>query len=246
MGETWGRPPDAPSIRGILFDKDGTLFDFQKSWAPINLRAAAHAAGADEALRLRLLAIAGIDAVTGHARPDSLIAAGNAEEIAVAWIEAGSRMSGAALTADLDRIFLDGAVGMVPAADLPVLFARLAKAGLVLGIASSDSEAAVLRAAERFGIAARVSFLCGYDSGFGPKPTDGMPLAFCRACGLTPAEVAVVGDSTHDMEMGRRAGLGLRIGVLTGAGTRETLAPHAHVVIAGIADLERTLGLSAG
>jgi phosphoglycolate phosphatase len=238
--------PTSPAIRGILFDKDGTLFDFQKSWSPINLRAAAHAAGADQALLLRLLAAAGIDSATGHALPDSLIAAGNAEEIAAAWIDAGSLMPKAALTADLDRIFLEGAMDMVPAADLPALFLRLTAAGLVLGIASSDSEAAVRRAAERFGIAAQISFLCGYDSGFGPKPTDGMPLAFCRTVGLPPAAVAVVGDSVHDMEMGRRAGLGLRIGVLTGAGTRETLAPHAHAVIAGIADLERMLGLSAG
>ncbi len=233
-----------PAVRGLLFDKDGTLFDFQKSWAPINLRAAAYASAGDDALRLRLLDVGGIDPRNGHAIADGLLAAGNAAEIAAAWIAAGSGFPAAALTAALDRIFLDGAGRMAPAADLPALFGRLKARGLSLGIASSDSEAAVREAAERFGMAPYVDFLCGYDSGFGHKPTEGMPLAFCRAVRLAPGEIAVVGDNAHDMEMGRRAGAALRIGVLTGTGTRATLAPHATAVIAGIDALEEHLGLS--
>jgi phosphoglycolate phosphatase len=234
----------APAIRGLLFDKDGTLFDFQKSWAPINLRAARFASGADEALRLRLLAVGGIDPGNGFAAADGLLAAGNAAEIAEAWIAAGSAMTLASLTAALDRIFLEGAGSMVPAADLPALFGRLSLRGLKLGVASSDSEAAVNEAAERFGFAQFLDFACGYDSGFGHKPTEGMPLAFCRAANLRPSDIAVIGDNAHDMEMGRRAGVAKRIGVLTGTGTRETLAPHATGVIAGIDRLEAHLGLT--
>ena len=44
---------------------------------------------------------------------------------------------------------------------------------------------------------------------------------------LAPAAVAVVGDSFHDLEMGRRAGAGLRIGVLSGASGHADLAPAA-------------------
>ncbi|MGL4241419.1 MAG: HAD family hydrolase [Beijerinckiaceae bacterium] len=231
-------------IKGVLFDKDGTIFDFQKSWAPINLEAARHASGGDDALRRRLLEVGGVDPATGYARADGLMAAGNAAEIAEAWISAGCRIEQAALTSALDDIFFDGAANMVPAADLPVLMDRLAGRGFKLGIASSDSEAGVRAAAELFGIAPFMSFLCGYDSGHGHKPEAGMALAFCRACGLKPSEIAVVGDSAHDMEMGRRAGVALRIGVLTGAGTRKTLAPHADAVVDSIADIERLLRLS--
>src|SRR3546814_12738269 len=56
--------------------------------------------------------------------------------------------------------------------------------------------------------------------------------------GLDPAAVAVVGDSRHDLEMGRRAGCGLLVGVLTGTSSRDDLAPHAHHVIDSIAELE--------
>jgi phosphoglycolate phosphatase len=236
----------ASAIRGLLFDKDGTLFDFHKSWAPINLAAARHASRGDDALRAKLLIAADVDPETGHARADGLLAASSAGEIAAAWIAAGSTFPHDELTAALDGIFLDGAGAMVPAADLPALFGRLAARGLKLGIASSDSEAGVREAAERFGMAPFLAFACGYDSGHGLKPTEGMALAFCRATGLAPAAIAVIGDNTHDMEMGRRAGAGLKIGVLTGTGTRETLRPHADAVVESIADLEPLLGLSRG
>lgn len=231
-------------IRGILFDKDGTLFDFHRSWAPTNLKAAAFASGGDEALRLRLLAAGGVEPATGRAAADGLLAASSAREIAAAWIAAGSPFALEGLTAALDRIFLDGADRMEPAADLPALFARLADKGLALGIASSDSEAGVRDAAERFGMAPHLAFFCGYDSGHGLKPTAGMALAFCRATTLDPRAVAVVGDNVHDLEMGRRAGVGLRVGVLTGTGTRRTLAGHADVVLDGIWQLEACLGLN--
>ncbi len=233
-----------PAINGLLFDKDGTLFDFHKSWAPINLAAALHASRGDDALRTKLLITADVDPATGYARADGLLAASSAAEIATAWIAAGSPFKHPELTEALDRIFLDGAGSMVPAADLPALFGRLAARGLKLGIASSDSEAGVREAAERFGIAPMLHFVCGYDSGHGLKPTAGMALAFCRATGLPPAAIAVIGDNTHDLEMGRRAGAGLKVGVLTGTGTRATLRPHADAVLDGIADLERLLGFS--
>ena len=37
-------------IKGILFDKDGTLVDFQKTWFAIGDRLALQAAGGDRAL----------------------------------------------------------------------------------------------------------------------------------------------------------------------------------------------------
>jgi phosphoglycolate phosphatase-like HAD superfamily hydrolase len=44
----------------------------------------------------------------------------------------------------------------------------------------------------------------------------------------------MVGDSTTDMLMGQRAGIGLRVAVLTGMMDSATLAPLAHVVLPSI------------
>jgi phosphoglycolate phosphatase len=49
--------------------------------------------------------------------------------------------------------------------------------------------------------------------------------------------MAVVGDSVHDLAMGRAAGAGLVIGFVGGGGVRELLAPTADHVIERLEDL---------
>lgn len=233
----------AAAIRGILFDKDGTLIDYDATWAPINRRAADLAAEGDPDLAERLLVLGGADPVTGQAASDGILAAGSAADIAHAWSRAGSPWPEDRLTEALDRLFCEaGIAGAVPVTDLAGLFARLAARGLKLGIASSDSAAAVAGLARRFGIEAYLAFAAGYDSGHGPKPEPGMMQAFCAATGLPPSAVAMVGDSRHDMAMGRAAGAGLCIGVMTGAGSRAVLAGHADFCLDSIDLLDGLLG----
>lgn len=230
-----------PSIRGVLFDKDGTLIDYQASWAPTNLGAGRLAAQGDTELAARLLTIAGVDPATGYATSDGLLASGNTEDVAQAWVEAGARFGMAELTGRLDTLFRSAVVAAVPVCDLAALFASLADRGLALGIASSDSEAAVNATAERFGLEPHLVFQCGYDSGHGAKPERGMVDGFCAATGLPADAVAVVGDSSHDMHMAAAAGAGLRVAVLTGAGSAETLRPLSHILLPSIAGLEQAL-----
>jgi phosphoglycolate phosphatase len=232
-------------IRGILFDKDGTLIDFASTWEPLYRAAAVTAAGGDTAFASRLLVLGGADASGAGVVADSLLAAATTREIAAAWVEAGCDWTVEDLTAALDLEFQTGAVAtMKPVTDLHALFGRLKARGLHLGIASSDSAAGIAALVERFGLAPFIDFVAGWDSGHGAKPAPGMVLAFSAATGLAPAEIAVVGDNRHDMAMGAAADAGLRIGVLTGTGTRETLAGAAHRVLASIEGLEAVLDLA--
>lgn len=230
-----------PAISGILFDKDGTLIDYQASWAPTNLGAGRLAARGDAELTARLLTVAGVDPTTGYALSDGLLASGNTEDVAQAWVEAGAQFGMAELTDRLDTLFRSAVVAAVPVCDLAALFAGLSDRGLALGIASSDSEAAVAATADRFGLEPHLAFLCGYDSGHGAKPGRGMVDGFCAATGLPANAVAVVGDSSHDMHMAAAAGAGLRVAVLTGAGSADTLRPLSHLLLPSIATLEQAL-----
>lgn len=230
-----------PVIEGILFDKDGTLLDYAASWTPINRAAAVLAAGGDGALAVRLLAVGGAGPDGGGVAADSVLAAGNTADIAALWVGAGAPMGMAALTLALDALFCDAAQAVVPVPGLAALFARLHGRGLQLGIASSDSEAAVRATARRFGLDRHLAYVAGYDSGHGVKPGPGMVHGFCARTGLDAARVAVVGDNRHDMAMGRAAGVGLTVGVLTGTGTRATLAGFADLVLDSIEGLEAAL-----
>ncbi|TDK37509.1 HAD family hydrolase [Rhizobium deserti] len=232
---------DWRQIAGILFDKDGTLLRYDESWGPVNREAARVAAAGNESLEAQLLFAAGMDPVSGHTRPDSLLAAGNAAEIAAGFVSAGSPLGVLELTQLLDALFVRATEYAVPVTDLGGLFGRLKARGFKLGVASSDNEQSIRQTAMRFGFIDYLDFIAGYDSGHGVKPGPGMLLAFCRAGGLDPSHVAMVGDNNHDMHMGQAAGAGLKVAVLTGTGSRETLAAAADLCLDDITLLEALL-----
>ncbi|AKI00093.1 haloacid dehalogenase superfamily enzyme, subfamily IA [Hoeflea sp. IMCC20628] len=229
------------TIKAILFDKDGTLIDFDKTWAATNRKGALIAADGEPELADILLNECGTDPVTGKTRADSMFAAANASEIAAHMVIHGSPIEHGKLVRLLDQIFIDGAESPWPICDLNSLLDKLTGAGLTLGIASSDGEASIRRTVEVLGLSRHISFVAGYDSGYGPKPEPGMINAFAAHLGVSPAEIAMVGDNGHDMEMARAAGAGAAIGVLSGTGTRETLTQLADVLVGSVADLPALL-----
>lgn len=228
-------------IRGILFDKDGTLLDYAKSWLPVNRELAAFAAAGDADLADHLLRETGMDPETGHVVPDSLLAAGNTREICEGLIKAGARRDFEEMVTHMDGLFASAASRAVPVTDLKAYFERLHGKGYKLGIASSDNERSIRHTAERFGFAHLVHYIVGYDSGHGSKPEPGMVLGFSAATGIDVSEIAVVGDNNHDLHMGQRAGAGLKVGVLTGTGSRESLSAASDHCLNDITELESVL-----
>jgi phosphonatase-like hydrolase len=76
------------------------------------------------------------------------------------------------------------------------------------------------------------AWVCGDDVPHG-RPAPDMILLAMRRCGVADAaRIAVVGDTRLDLEAARSAGAAWRIGVLTGAHDRATLAaaPHTHLL----------------
>lgn len=226
-------------MRGIVFDKDGTLLDFNRTWLPIYRHASNHFAAGDARLAESLLTSHGFDADTQRFVGGSLLAAGNNQQIAAAWAtQLGLSAEREQISAQLERIFREqGAVMATAVEGLAATLAHLHDAGLKLGVATADSHDGIINTLQAFDVLDRFEFLAGYDSGHGVKPEPGMVHAFCSATGLSITEVAVVGDNRHDIEMGRNAGAGLCIGVLTGTSTRTELAAIADMVLDDIRGL---------
>lgn len=220
-------------IDAIIFDKDGTLFDFQKTWTVPFARLLDEVAPelqSDAALAM------GFDTQAGQFHPGSMIIASTTGEVA----EELKRFFGGDLDETIARLNAAGAGAIqAPAVDLrPCLKALAAKR--YLGLVTNDSETPARKHLAQENIVDLFTFIAGWDSGYGAKPEPGQLLAFCDVTGIAPDATVMVGDSRHDLIAGRAAGMGT-VGVLTGVAGEAELADLADVVLPDIGHLETWL-----
>lgn len=220
---------------GILFDKDGTLFDFHATWGAWSLRVLKELAGDDPGLFRKLGDAIGFDVETRRFHPHSTVIAHTAPEIALDLLP--HLPPDTDIAALVDRMnALAAEVEPIPAVDLPPLYRDFHARGLKIGLVTNDAELPARRHLDRAGVTQYFDFIAGFDSGHGAKPDPGPLLAFCRAEGLDPARVVMVGDSRHDLQSGRAAGMPV-VAVLTGVAERAELAPYADAVLPDIGHL---------
>lgn len=232
------------TIRAVLFDKDGTLVDFDATWGPAGLAVMRDLAGDDAAALARLLAVADYDLAAVRFRPASPVVAGSTGDYGPSWADAVGRAADQAFFDEMDRLFLvHGLACLKPLGQPWAVFEALAARALPMGIATNDTEASARAQMAALGLDRHLVFYSGWESGHGRKPGPGPVLAFAGAVGLKPQEVAVVGDSLHDLHAARAAGA-LAVAVLTGprgAAARTDLAPFADVMLTALADLPAVL-----
>lgn len=226
------------TIQGILFDKDGTVIDYERTWVPINREVALYAAGGNERLAEELLRLGGQDPQTGRVTPGSPLAAGGIADIAAAFAAHADLQPPPDFEAGIDRIFaFGGAQHSVLVEGARETLQALQTRGFRLGLATNDSVAGLEASLARHAVLDLFEFKVGCDSGHGCKPDPRMVLAFCEAVRLLPADVAVVGDAMHDLAMGRAANVGMIIGVLSGTSGREDFDGAADIILDSINDL---------
>jgi phosphoglycolate phosphatase len=226
------------AIRGILFDKDGTLIDYERTWVPIHRDVALYAAGGDAQLAAELLRRFGQDPETDEVTPGSVLAVGSIYDIADAFSAYLGPRVPSDLAAGIDRVYSrGGATHAILIAGVRETLRELKRRGFRLGVATNDSAGGLEASLGRSGILEIFDFACGCDSGHGSKPDAAMALAFCKSVGIGPGETAMAGDAAHDLAMGRAAGFALNIGVLSGTSAREDLEDYADLILDSINDM---------
>jgi len=221
-------------LDGIVFDKDGTLFDFEATWSGWTHGVISDFASGNSALAHRLGDAVGYDVPGRRFQPNSVAIAGTPRQIAEALSAHLPDRSVDEVLAHLDQTA--ALAQQHPVVPLEPLFDTLRARNLRLGIATNDTEMPARAHLTGAGVIAHFDFIAGSDSGFGGKPAPGQLLAFAEALDLDPARCAMVGDSPHDLDAGRAAGMAC-VAVLTGPGTADDLRPLADVVLRDIGHL---------
>ena len=225
-------------IRGLLFDKDGTLIDVIGTWLPVYREMLAEAFPGRREHWDRILLESGYDPDANNFKANSLMAAGTTDQLVDLWWPGLQSRERRAMIERVDRDFsLKSVKYLQPLMPLEPLLGQLKARDLSLGIATNDNEASARRHVKLLKLDRLIDFVAGYDTVAKAKPAGDMVYAFCMACGLNPEDVAVVGDNPHDLEMARSAGAGLAIGVLSGNSTAQDFGSLADAVLGTIGEL---------
>lgn len=225
-------------MRGILFDKDGTLLDFRASWSQALRDLCLDLCRGDIKAAEAMLTAGGMDVQTGFCASGSVLAAGNTIDLVRHWFPELSGDPLQDMVERLDRTFY--ANGVRCSVLLPGVAAFLeetAQAGFAMGVATSDSTMSARAALAALAVETFLPHVFGYDSVARPKPAPDIVHAFSKATGVPEPEIVVIGDNPHDLEMARSAGVGAAIGVLSGNSRAEDLAPLADALLDSVCEL---------
>ena len=231
------------AIRGVLFDKDGTLISFEKTWGPAIAAVIVALAKGDPAKLAAQARALEFSLADESFLPTSPIIAGSTGHYGPLWAAALGRSDHAQLKREIDALTAVESLRSLTAISEPALvILELKRLGLSVGVGTNDSEASARRQIAALGLLEEMDFIAGYDSGWGSKPDPAMIHAFADKLGVDVGSVAMVGDTLHDMDAARAAGA-VAIAVLSGPASREDLEARADYVIADISELP---GLLAG
>lgn len=229
-------------IRALLFDKDGTLVDFDKTWSEAFLAVVTEITGGDEVLIDAICDYSGYDRKARKIRPDAVFIASSNADYGAVWARIlGVEADKAFLTGLNARFHHHSSTTLTPIGNPLALFETLQSHGYTLAIVTNDSERGARAHCELLGLTGHLTAFIGYDSGYGQKPEPGQILGFMAKHGFAADEVAMIGDTLHDLHAARAAGV-TAIAVLSGHADGSVLGPHADHVISDIMALPHMLG----
>ncbi len=237
----------------IAFDKDGTLIDFHYFWAArvtagveaITRRLEAEGSSPDHQLPEQVYRSIGFEAQTGRFLGNGLLATSTNEEVAPA-VAAVLNQHGLSLRA-ATRIVREDFIPVLVAppeakflrtfGELPTLFDALRQAGVRVAVITNDDRAITEGTLSLLRVSDRIDALICADDPIPSKPAPEPILNLSARFSVRPERMVMVGDTYFDLLMAQRAGVGTRVGVLSGAGLQQDLAPYADLLLSSVAEI---------
>jgi len=231
-------------IKGILFDKDGTLIDFSL-WRSAGINAIKTITNEyglnDEKLTKDLQHSIGI--TENGVEPFGALAYKSHEDLAAELHFILSKYK----SIDYNKFKVHVAellrnevlredVEFKEMTDLKSLFKHLKNNGIKIGLATADSYQSAMHMVNKLQQHDCYDFIGSYDGIIKPKPNKDMCMRFCDMYGLKPHEVAIVGDSYNDMIFAKNSGA-IGVGVLSGVSSKINLKDTANIIIPSIDSL---------
>ncbi|KAF0775772.1 hypothetical protein AaE_000525 [Aphanomyces astaci] len=230
----------------VVFDKDGTLIDFNLMWGGwVESVAWKMEMTTRRPVREKFFDAMGYDWVGRAIRSKGALCCtpmGELYQIAhKVMVDEGMSVGDA--NAALDKVWHlpDPVETSRPLGDITGLFLTIKKMGMKIAICTADNRDATVQTMHHLGVSHLVDALSCGDDQLPAKPAAEQVWTLCHKLGVDPHNTIMVGDTSTDMRMGLNAGCGLSVGILGGASSLDDLAREADVLIPSLAKLPKIL-----
>ena len=206
---------NAMMTKAIIFDKDGTLLDFDALWLAVSDKAIAEILErADAPAFLAGEILAGFGVTDGTVDVDGVLCGGTygqMAEIVGRVLQKHGRIRTPEqvkkYTVDAyHRHFTAGVVKPI-CAELSDTLKTLKERGVLLAVVTSDDRVNAERCLDELGITQYFDEIYADDGTFPVKPDPACIDELCRKYGLSKTEVVVVGDTLTDMRFAENGGV---------------------------------------
>lgn len=231
-------------IKGILFDKDGTLIDFSL-WRDAAIKTIKTIVDEynikDEKLFRDLRNSIG---VTDYGvEPFGALAYRSHEDLAAEMhfiLNKHREIDLASFQVHVANLLrkevLRDDVEFKQLTDIKALYKHLSSYDIKIGIATADTMESAMHMVNKLNLNENFDFIGAYDGVMKRKPHADMCIRFCSIFNLEPSEVAIVGDSYSDMLFAKNSGA-IGVGVLSGVSSKINLKDISNVIVPSIDSL---------
>ena len=236
-------------LKGIIFDKDGTLFDYAQVWAEVLAESISNAfivlgKPHDESAKKAMLRMLGIDS-EGNTIARGLVFTHKKGKILFRFVLFCLRYRINAVKAfktyeenvrNSETLIKEKLKSM----DFSIqqeLFGKLKEYGYHIGVITSDTKSSTHLFLKQMGLDDKVDFISARDSGYKRKPDPEAFNEFCSLFNLESESVAVVGDTGTDMQFAKNCKAGYCIAVLSGSNNKKLLQKKCDALYGDISSL---------
>src|SRR5215207_1221473 len=227
----------------VIFDKDGTLIDFDAMWGTWTLQLADRLqASVKLDVRQALCDSYGYDVGRRKILPDGKLTCTpmwKLRELMLDVTQSAGISDHQAQGVVEEAWFVPDPVTLAkPFTDVRKLFTNIHERGIKIAIATTDDRKPTEAMLRAFGVTDLITTMVCADDGIKAKPAPDMVTTICARMNIAPCKAIVIGDTVADLQMGRSAGAGYVIGVLSGVGLLEHLTPLADMLIDTVDSLQ--------
>ena len=202
-------------IKGILFDKDGTLVEFSQFWHTVFLN---FFRILEEEYQVSKKTIDEIKMLSGFQEDrferESMIQYLATSDIMELWHQIIKKNEASKdifyeekkLTEILEEQLVSQNIEVKALDGVVELLNYLKAKGYFLGVATADTKRSTIHSLKKSGIYDYFDYVGCDEAGVAPKPSSQMALHFCNQVNIATNEILIVGDSVTDMQFAENAG----------------------------------------